>query len=103
VCARARRERGAMRNLVVISEVHGVVEGDDDAKLQVAAAAADVDNGLFFVASQSSALLCYSLAASKVTNLLTNRISVAPPLNFAPCSGVFGQLCKPLERRSGSR
>jgi len=58
-----------MRNLVVISEVHGVVEGDDDAKLQVAAAAVDVDNGLFFVASQSSALICYSLS-SKVHHSL---------------------------------
>lgn len=55
-----------MRNLVVINEVHGVVEGDDDSKLQIAAAAVDVDNGLFFVVSQSSALLCYSLSSSKV-------------------------------------
>lgn len=55
-----------MRNLVVISEVHEAVEGDDDAKLQVAAAAVDVDNGLFFVASQASALICYSLSSSKV-------------------------------------
>ncbi|XP_024381817.1 elongator complex protein 1 [Physcomitrium patens] len=60
-----------MRNLVVINEVHGVVEGDDDSKLQIAAAAVDVDNGLFFVVSQSSALLCYSLSSSKVEWIVT--------------------------------
>ena len=59
-------QEGEMRNLVVISEVHGVVEGDDDSKLHVSAAAVDAANGLFFVASQSSVLICYSLLSSKV-------------------------------------
>lgn len=73
-----------MRNLVVISEVHGVVEGNDDSKLQVAAVAADVDNGLFFVASQSSALICYSLASSKVGALSCLLTKPTPPSMFSP-------------------
>lgn len=60
-----------MRNLVVITEEHGVV--DDNTTLQVAAAAVDVDNGFFFVASQAPMLICYSLRSSKVNYLRTNR------------------------------
>lgn len=60
-----------MRNLVVTTEEHGVV--DDNTTLQVAAAAVDVDNGFFFVASQAPMLICYSLRSSKVNHLHTNH------------------------------
>lgn len=61
---------------MVISEVHGVIEVEGDGKqLQVAAAAMDVDRGQFFVASESSMLVCYSLASSKVSTASVLKVN----------------------------
>ncbi len=56
-----------MRNLVVLSESHGVIDSrDGNEKLQVVAAAVDTEAGHFFVATQSAMLLCFSLSSSQV-------------------------------------
>ncbi len=60
-----------MRNLVVLSESHGVIDSrDGNEKLQVVAAAVDTEAGHFFVATQSAMLLCFSLSSSQVFVLL---------------------------------